>query len=289
MGALQNPDYTGTRYALYVDELRELFASAGLTYGTPSDILWFNERLRTSAPFFDLLSSQIRLILFREGGSLPRAQLLEIFAVAIGGPEMEQPAQYFREPMRQLFAFITGTMRRPGSPLSGPRGAVVPFPSDVASAESADFSQRPSVTQPERRRPEPPESPTPLQGQAPTKLDDLPSRDSEARLSPPKPNAAPSIRNLILIGAAVVLLAILLVLMLRPHSQAPADSHAIPAYTPPPIRHAKPSPYGAVLSPTQRPPRRHRVPVQPTTVAGTTQSAAPESAQPAAPAAQPTQ
>jgi hypothetical protein len=278
MGALPNPDYTGTRYALYVEELREFFASAGLLYGTPSDILAFNERLRTSAPFFDHLSSHIRSILFREGGSLPRAQLREIFAVAIGGPEMEQPAQHFREPMRQLFAFVTGTMRRPGSPLSGPRGAVVPFPSDVAPAEVADSSQNPNGPRLERRHPQPPE------GQA-----DLPSPNSEARLNPPAPTAAPSIRNLILIGAGVVVLAILLVIMMRTHSHAPADSHAIPSYTQP-AHHAKPSAYGEAFSPTQTPPRHHRARAQATTVATTAaQPAASDTAQTAAPAAQPTQ
>ncbi len=263
MGALPHLGFTGTRQALYVEELREFLTSADLLYGTPSDILAFNQRLRSSAQFFDQLSAHVRSILFREGGSMSRARLLEIFAVAIGGHEMEQPAQHFREPMRQLFAFVTGTMRRPGSAGSGPRSAVVRFPSDTASAEVADSAEPAGVAREEYFHSSPSEV--------------------EADLTPT--TAASSIRNLVLIGAGVVALVLLLVLLLRPRARVAADSHVSLAHTST-VHRPKPSPYGEAFSPMPAAPRRHRVHTQPTTVATTT---APSSLPPAGATAQPTQ
>jgi hypothetical protein len=230
MGALPNTDFAELRYALYVEELRQFFRSSGLLFGSPSDILAFNERLRTSESFFDHLSAQVRAILFREGGSMPRAQLLEVLAVAVGGPEMDRPAQHYREPMRQLFAFVTGTMRRPsadGYKSEGykGRGEVLKFPSenevDLPQAEPFAVSSEETTSDPEA-----------------------------VLVTPVARSTSPSMQSLLLAVGAAIVVAVLLVLALRSHAKGPADTHAIPAYTPSPIlHHAKPSPYGQALVP----------------------------------------
>ena len=100
-----------TAQAPYVEELREFFASHHLPYGSPGDIVKLAERVAVPGAFHDEMGSMVRSILIREGGNLPRATLLSIVAVAIGGPEMEQAAPRFSDPVLKILSFL-GTAQR---------------------------------------------------------------------------------------------------------------------------------------------------------------------------------
>ncbi|MEO8990845.1 MAG: energy transducer TonB [Acidobacteriaceae bacterium] len=95
----------------YVEELREFFASHRFPYGSPVDIVKLAEAVSTPGAFHDEMTSMVRSILLREGGTLPRAHLLSIVATAIGGPEMEATAPGFPEPVLKLVSFL-GAARR---------------------------------------------------------------------------------------------------------------------------------------------------------------------------------
>jgi protein TonB len=122
------------RFAPYIEELQEFFASACLRYGAPEDIIDLTERIDSSQPFAEDLSSMFRSIVLREAGELQHSQLLEIVALAVGGPKMDQAAQHFAQPLRSLLSFLSGVMRKPWNEPPDEkhhrveRGEVVPFP-----------------------------------------------------------------------------------------------------------------------------------------------------------------
>lgn len=140
MGALPTSEPVAFRFAPYIKELREFFAVSHLHFGAPEDIFPVNERLQTSKAFAEDMSSMIRAILLREGGSMAHAQLLEILAIAIGGPAMDHASQDYRQPLRQLLAFLTGVLRRPWNLPPGEEPEP-DAPSSVAeySAETGSF------------------------------------------------------------------------------------------------------------------------------------------------------
>jgi TonB family protein len=179
MGALPTSEPAGIRYAAYVGELREFFATSHLHYGQPLDIVAVTDRLNISKNFFEDLSSLIRSMVLREGGAMGHAQLLEILALAIGGPHMEQAPQHYAQPLRQLLLLITTALRRPWNE---PPGELVPFPTetvpqaeivpfaietaDIPSELSADTLPSPIPTPP--MEPSPVPDPIPIPGPEPT-------------------------------------------------------------------------------------------------------------------------
>ena len=145
MGALPNSEPFAFRFAPYIKELREFFASSRLHYGSPEDIFPVTERLQNSKTFAEDMSSMIRSILLREGGSMAHAQLLEILAISIGGPEMEEAPQAYRQPLRQLLSFLTGVLRRPWNLPPGEEPEP-PAPAGVATySTSSDTFDHPEV------------------------------------------------------------------------------------------------------------------------------------------------
>src|ERR1035437_2636973 len=106
------------RYSPHVEELREFFAMQRLHYGTLEDIATLAARLDASGSFRDDLSSMVRVILLREGGSVPRADLLEIVIIAIAGADIVIAPQEVQQtvihpPVQQIFAFLNGVLRKP--------------------------------------------------------------------------------------------------------------------------------------------------------------------------------
>ena len=116
----------GARFAPYIEELREFFASTGLKYGSPEDILGLAERIEASLSFADDLSSMVRSIVLRESGELAHSQLLEILALAIGGEELNQAPQQYGQPLRKLLSFMSGVLRKPWN--------APPMPGDAVAA-----------------------------------------------------------------------------------------------------------------------------------------------------------
>ena len=126
MAVLWTTPELASRFAPYIEELHEFFASYGMHYGSAEDMVPLTERLDASGTFAEDLSSMVRAIILRQGGSMPRTDLLEIIAVAIGGPDIDQAAQELQPPVRKLLGFINGVLRRPWNE---PPGEDVPTPS----------------------------------------------------------------------------------------------------------------------------------------------------------------
>ena len=139
------PDPAEALYAPYIEELREFFATSGLEFGTPECIFAIDERLRTSTAFFEDLSSLVRSIILRQGGSVPHGVLLQILATAVGGPEMERAPQVYRQPLRYLLNFVTGVLRRPWNLPPGEHAEVLTFPSVVRASESPAAVPAPAI------------------------------------------------------------------------------------------------------------------------------------------------
>ena len=132
------PEAAESRYAPYIEELHEFFATSGIPFGSPDDIFLVADRLQAPGSFSEDLGSLIRSMVLREGGAMPHAQLLEIMSLAIAGPELAREPQQYREPLRQLLAFVSGVMRRPWNVPSSETAEVVPFPSPDTSPRTAE-------------------------------------------------------------------------------------------------------------------------------------------------------
>jgi TonB family protein len=217
MGALPKPEMAAFRYASYLEELREFFADNRLQYGAPSDIFAITERLQASESFAADLSSMVRSIILREGGSMPHAQLLEILAHAIGGPEMERAPQHYRQPLRQLLSFVTGVLRRPWDLPPGD-----PMPAELAAPVVAPLPEQPA--------PEPELDHAPHAQHRPAAAFWIPA-PVDARIRPAR--GSPSLRNILVGGSGATLIAVLIALALHPHSPDPAKSQ--PTLPPAPI------------------------------------------------------
>ncbi len=113
MAPLWSTSDLAERFAPYVEELQEFFASCGLRYGSPPDVLPLTQRLEDREDFAEDLASLVRSIILREGGSVPRAELLEIIAVSIGGPDIDQAAQELQQTVLHLLAFVNTVLRKP--------------------------------------------------------------------------------------------------------------------------------------------------------------------------------
>lgn len=100
-----NLEILAHRYSGYIEELHCLLTVHGMQFGSPPDILPFARALSSPGPFRDELWSLVYSILDREHGALPRAELLEMLAIAAGGPHLEEAAQQIQQPVSDILAF----------------------------------------------------------------------------------------------------------------------------------------------------------------------------------------
>src|ERR1700712_4889291 len=92
-------------FSSYVEELREFFATHHMPFGSPEDIVPFAENLSTPGLFHDEMASMMRSIVLREGGNVPRAELLQLVLDAVAGPHMEESAQEHLQPVLKILSF----------------------------------------------------------------------------------------------------------------------------------------------------------------------------------------
>lgn len=133
----------------YVEELHEFFTFSKVPYGSSADLAPFVERLNTPGSFADEMTSMIRSIIFREHGTAPRTELVELIAVAVGGPEIDQSAQQVVEPIRRILEFVNGVMRArqgmPGDEPATPTSQPEARPSDEAQGRAPARAPRSSI------------------------------------------------------------------------------------------------------------------------------------------------
>lgn len=113
MPALWSPTDLAVRFAPYIEELHDVFSMHGVCYGSPDDICQLTERLQKPSSLNEELAALVRSMVLREGGSLPRTDLLEIVAIAIAGPRMNPAGEELQPSVRQLLTFLHSALRRP--------------------------------------------------------------------------------------------------------------------------------------------------------------------------------
>src|SRR6185437_12962272 len=113
MPALWSPTDLAVRFAPYIEELHDVFAMHGLHHGSPDDICQLTERLQKQSSLNEELAALVRSMVLREGGSIPRTDLLEIVAIAIAGPRMDPAGEELQPSVRQLLSFLHAALRRP--------------------------------------------------------------------------------------------------------------------------------------------------------------------------------
>lgn len=113
MPALWSPEELAARFSPYIEELHDVFIMHGLHYGEPEDVQILAARLEKPSLLSEELGALVRSIVLREGGTVPRTDLLEILAIAIAGPRMDPGGADLQQPVRQLLAFLHKALRRP--------------------------------------------------------------------------------------------------------------------------------------------------------------------------------
>jgi TonB family protein len=113
MPALWSPEDLAARFAPYIEELHDVFAMHGLHYGSPDNIGQLTERLQKPGLLNEELAALVRSMVLREGGSIPRTDLLEIVAIAIAGPRMNPAGEELQPAVKQLLSFLHTALRRP--------------------------------------------------------------------------------------------------------------------------------------------------------------------------------
>ena len=83
----------------------------GLRCGSPEDLKPFTEKLSRGGVFRDDMQSMVRSIIFREGGGIPRTELLRIVTVAVGGPDVDGLARDVVGPVQTILKFLSEVMR----------------------------------------------------------------------------------------------------------------------------------------------------------------------------------
>ncbi len=101
----------GGRFAPYVTELREFFASWEMRFGAPEDLAAFAQALREPGTFREELASLTRSVVYREQGTIGITELLELMTVAMGGARIAEAGEAVREPVRELLGFLGKAMR----------------------------------------------------------------------------------------------------------------------------------------------------------------------------------
>jgi hypothetical protein len=105
-----NLDSVAARYGGYIDELHQFFDTYRLKHGAPEDIVGLTDRLASGGDFSDEMGSMVRSILYRESEGISRGELLELIAIAVGGPDAEK-APGCDESIRRLFFFVNDALR----------------------------------------------------------------------------------------------------------------------------------------------------------------------------------
>src|ERR1700753_1574345 len=115
-------------FSAYAEELREFLSLHHVSFGSPEDIVPFAENLSTPGLFQDEMASMMRSIILREGGNVPRSELLELVSNAVGGPHFEESSKEYLQPVLQIWSFLADVHRS--------RWGVVPEERESADAVS---------------------------------------------------------------------------------------------------------------------------------------------------------
>src|SRR5947209_2098006 len=164
MAVLAIPEEIASRFAPYVRELHELFAMHGVSHGAPADLPILAARLEIPSHLSEDVSSILRSIILREGGTLPHAELIEILALAVAGPEIDTANPAIQPAFRKLLTFVGLVVRRPWNVPPGddilaailPEVAAAPTPA-ATPAQVITFPV-PAAESPSARPVAPPES-----------------------------------------------------------------------------------------------------------------------------------
>jgi TonB family protein len=101
------------RFSKYVEELRDFLATSSMHYGSADDLAAVAIRIDAVPSFRDDLASLVRAIILREGGVVPRTNLLEILAIAIGGSEFDQAGREIQQPLGCILDFVNSVIAKP--------------------------------------------------------------------------------------------------------------------------------------------------------------------------------
>ncbi len=141
----------------HIEDLHAFFKTRGVAYGSPEDLKPFVDRLDSDASFHDEIASMLRTIIYRERDGLSWAELMELLAAAVGGPEVEDAgAPEVREAVRRLMAFVESvfrTRRNPGAAsvaavpdvavteTEAPEAAIAAVPQEAMASEAAQSTE----------------------------------------------------------------------------------------------------------------------------------------------------
>lgn len=224
------PETVESRYAPYIQELHEFFATSGVPFGSPDDVVLVADRLQEKGSFSEDLGSLIRSMVLREGGAMPHAQLLEILSLAIAGPELAPAPQQYRDPLRQLLAFISGVMRRPWNVPSSENAEVVPFPTadtPTRTSEPETFAPRVAVFEKMRDEQMRNQHAEPLSRTVEMPIHERPdtvaresTRPVASEMRAARRRLTPLQRNFLLGAGGIMALAAILTFLLRPTTPA---------------------------------------------------------------------
>ena len=109
MLAPSKTDSLTARFEPYIQELREFFTSRDHPFGNPKDLATLLDRLHDPG-FHEEMVSMVRSILYREE-TLPRIEIMEIIAVAAGGPQILDDAAELHQPLRGILSFVQEVAR----------------------------------------------------------------------------------------------------------------------------------------------------------------------------------
>jgi hypothetical protein len=118
----------------YVKELQEFFVTHRMHFGAPEDVVPFTEALSAGGTFHDEMTSMVRSIFLRHGGNVPRAELLQMVMVAVGGPHIDESAEQYLPSIQETVKFL-GEVHRT-------RWGVIPAELPAADA-AGTFADRP--------------------------------------------------------------------------------------------------------------------------------------------------
>ncbi len=77
-----------------------------MRFGSPQDVVAFTEALTAPGTFHDEMTSMIRSIFLRHGGNVPRAELLQLVMVAVGGPQIDESAEQYLPSIQETVKFL---------------------------------------------------------------------------------------------------------------------------------------------------------------------------------------
>ncbi len=198
MAVLSTNEEIASRFAPYLKELQEVFALHSVPFGTPADLPGAVDRLERSGSFAEDVSSILRSMILREGGTVPQTELLEVLALAAAGPSLDPALPEVQPAFRGMLSFVGNLVRRPwnvppgeiaSAPLATAETApAAPPEAAVAYAALAEPEQPAEAEQPaEPSQPEHPPLAAPPEAPQPAPAAELvpPSRSSSQSSLPP--------------------------------------------------------------------------------------------------------